>query len=182
MAFLSGHCSKTHKPNQPNRTTTPSIHALTHEQSDPRFDPPFDPRSKPKTHTPTQDSFNPRRPMKREQRIKNRDGFGAVSWGKGRAAWVKGERKNIKKERRQRRRRGRKREVEKKNKWGKKEEIGAKREACEREGKRILLNNFFFVFLQSYYSSLLEIVHCSMIAKLIGFKSSNGVCFFIFWC
>ena len=41
---------------------------MTHEQ----LDPPFDPCPKPKTHTPTHDSFDPRRPTKREQRIENK--------------------------------------------------------------------------------------------------------------
>ena len=44
-----------------------------------------------------------------------------------------------------------------------------------------LNKSFFFFFLQSCYSGLLEIaVHCSWIANFIGFKSFDGACFLTF--
>ena len=64
---------------------------------------------------------------------------------------------------------------------GKEEEIGVKREACERESETCFIKQilfFFFTILLQWTTSLLS--HYSWIAKLIGFKSFDGVCFLIF--
>ena len=52
-------------------------------------------------------------------------------------------------------------------------------ERRQREYKMIFF--YFFIFLRSCYSGLLEIaVHCRRIAKFIEFKSFDGVCFLAF--
>ena len=58
--------------------------------------------------------------------------------------------KNKKKKRRQRRRRGRKREPEEKKNEEKHEDIGAKREVCERESEMCFIKQIIFS-LNSYF-------------------------------